>query len=63
MECEAAFQQLKYKFISPPILMHFDTKKEIIMETDASDYVSAGIMSQYNNNGVLHPVAYFSKKH
>ena len=34
-----------------------------MIETDASDYVSAGIMSQYNDNGVLHPVAYFSQKH
>ena len=63
VECESAFQQLKHKFISAPILIHFDTKKEIIMETDASDYVSAGIISQYDDNGVLHLVAYFSKKH
>ena len=32
------------------------------METDASDYISAGILSQYHD-GVLHPVAFFSKKH
>ena len=63
VECEAAFQQLKHKFISAPILMHFDAEREIIVETDASDYVSAGMMSQYDDNGVLHPVAYFSKKH
>ena len=43
--------------------MHFDAEKKIIIETDASDYVSAGIMLQYDDNGVLHPVAYFSKKH
>ena len=43
--------------------MHFDAEKEIIVETDTSDYISAGIMSQYNDNGVLHPVGYFSKKH
>ena len=62
-ECEAAFQQLKHGFISAPILMHFDTEKEIIVKTDASDYVSAGIMSQYDDNSVLHLVAYFSRKH
>ena len=43
--------------------MHFDAKKENIIETDALDYISAGIMSQYDNNGVLYPVAFFSKKH
>ena len=41
--------------------MHFDAEKEIIIETDALDYVSASIMSQHDDNGVLHPVAYFSK--
>ena len=44
-------------------MMHFDAEKEIIVETDALDYVSAGIISQYDDNGVLYPVAYFSKKH
>ena len=34
-----------------------------MVKTDASDYVSGGILSQYNENDVLHSVAYFSKKH
>jgi hypothetical protein len=33
------------------------------VETDASDYVSAGMLSQYDDNGILYPVAFFSKKH
>ena len=33
------------------------------MEMDASDYVSAGVISQYDANGIVHPVAFFSKKH
>ena len=33
------------------------------METDASDYVSAGVLSQLDDEGILHPVAFFSKKH
>jgi hypothetical protein len=33
------------------------------VETDASDYVSTGVLSQYNDEGILHPVAFFSKKH
>ena len=33
-ECEAAFQQLKHRFISAPILTHLDSEKEIIVETD-----------------------------
>ena len=43
--------------------MHFVYDKEITIETDASDYVSAGIMSQYDESGTLHPVAFLTKKH
>jgi hypothetical protein len=46
-----------------PILRHFDHDREVIVETDASDYISAGILSQYDDEGVLHPVPFFSKKH
>ena len=62
-EYEVAFQELKHRFTSAPVLQHFDPDKEIIMEMDASDYISAGVMSQYDADGILHPVAFFSKKH
>ena len=39
-----AFQSLKNAFISAPILRHFDADKKFMVETDASDYVSAGIL-------------------
>ena len=61
-ECEQAFQTLKSAFTSAPVLKHFDPDLEIIVETDASDYISAGILSQYHDR-ILHPVAFFSKKH
>jgi hypothetical protein len=32
------------------------------METDASDYAIGSILSQYDNNNVLHPIAYYSRK-
>jgi hypothetical protein len=62
-KCELAFQSLKSAFIDAPVLMPFDWTKEVILETDASDYVSAGVLSQYDDSGVLRPVAFFSKKH
>ena len=54
---------LKDAFTSTPILQHFDYEKAIIVETDASNYVSAGVLWQPDDNGVLCPVAFFSKKH
>ncbi|KAH0603205.1 uncharacterized protein H6S33_008209 [Morchella sextelata] len=60
---QIAFNALKEAFTTAPILTHFNPEKEITVETDASDYVSAGVLSQYDDNGTLRPVAYFSKKH
>ena len=63
MECEDAFKLLKEKFTSAPILQHFDPDLPIILEVDASDFVSAGVLSQRDTDGLIRPVAYFSKKH
>ena len=62
-ECQSAFDALKKAFMSDVILHHYNSDLKIIVETDASDYVSGGILSQYDKNGVLHPIAYFFKKH
>lgn len=61
--CQEAFDTLKSCFVSAPILRHFDPGKEVVVECDASDYVSSGILSQYDTEGVLHPVAFMSKKY
>ena len=62
-ECQFTFDALKKAFMSDVILRHYNPDLKIIVETDASDYVSEGILSQYNKNGILHPIAYFFKKH
>ena len=61
--CETAFQNLKVAFTSAPILRHFDPSREVFIETDASDFVSSGILSQKDNIGILYPVAFMSRKH
>lgn len=61
-ECEAAFEALKTAFATAPILQRFDPEKSSTVETDSSDYVSAGVLSQPDKDGVLRPVAFFSKK-
>ena len=60
---QQAFEELKSTFTSAPVLARFDPDRDVIVETDASDYVSAGVLSQYDDEGILHPIAYFSKKH
>ena len=59
--CETAFSALKTRFTSAPILQHFQQGLETWVETDASDHVVAGILSQVHPEG-LKPVAYFSRQ-
>ena len=54
-ECQKSFKLLKERFTTALILAHFDSIKEIIVETDASDWVSAGILSQYSDDNILRP--------
>jgi RNase H-like domain found in reverse transcriptase/Reverse transcriptase (RNA-dependent DNA polymerase)/Integrase zinc binding domain/Chromo (CHRromatin Organisation MOdifier) domain/Integrase core domain len=61
--CQEAFDMLKNSFTSAPILRHFDPAKEVFVECDASDFVSSGILSQEDDQGILHPVAFMSKKY
>ncbi|RAL66528.1 hypothetical protein DID88_006218 [Monilinia fructigena] len=50
-------------FITAPVLAYFDHNKRTVLETDASDWASGGVLSQYDSDGLLRPVAYFSAKH
>ena len=62
-EQQLAYEQLKRLFTTAPILAHFDLDRDVIIETDTSDYVSAGVLSQYGEDGILYPVAIFSTMH
>ena len=61
-KCQAAFDSLKSAFTSAPILAHFQPEHQIIVETDASDYAVAAILSQIDpDTGEVHPVAFHSR--
>jgi len=61
-EADAAFTELKQRFTTAPILAHFDAQKPVIIETDASDFAIGAVLSQRDNEGRLHPVAFHSRK-
>jgi len=61
-EQQMAFQTLKTAMVTEPTVQHFDAERPVTMETDASEYAIGAICSQPNNNGILHPVAYYSWK-
>ena len=61
-EAEKAFRELKKRLLSGPVLINADPKKPYEVETDASDYALGGQLGQRDDKGVLHPVAFYSKK-
>lgn len=62
--CQAAFDELKHRLLTAPILRHFsfDPRVDTQMETDASDGVMAGVLLQrHPDEDDWHPVAYYSE--
>jgi len=55
------FKYLKTAFASAPILTHWIPDHPIIVESDASDYALAAILSIELENGEIHPVAFHSR--
>ncbi|KAH6588897.1 hypothetical protein BASA50_010431 [Batrachochytrium salamandrivorans] len=59
---EQSLQQLKEAFCKDVILRHPDESKEFLVEVDASDYAVGGVLSQYDADKQLRPVAFFSRQ-
>jgi len=61
-QAEEAFRELKQWFTMAPILAHLDATKPVIIETDVSDFAIGAVLSQRDEEGRLHPVAFHSQK-
>ena len=61
-DCQKAFDLLKQTFCSELILGHPDESKPYVLETDASDYAIGSLLYQFDDSGVLRPIAYYSRK-
>ena len=59
--CQEAFDTLKAAFLSAPVLHHYIPGRQITVETDASDYAIAAILSITGDDGDIHPVAFRSR--
>jgi hypothetical protein len=57
-----AFDELKLRFTTAPIVTHFDPKRPVIIETDTSDFALGAVLSQSDDENRLHPVAFHSRK-
>lgn len=61
-QCEEAFRRLKTLLICAPVLAQWDPDRKTVVETDSSGYAIGGALSQYDDEGILRPVAFHSKK-
>lgn len=60
-ECEKSLIGMKKYLCSSPILSIYCQDKEVFIYTNASGDGLGAILKQPQENGLLHPVAYFSK--
>ena len=61
-KCQDAFDRLKAILKSAPVLLAPDFDKCFKLAVDASDAGIGAVLLQEDNNGIDHPVCYFSKK-
>lgn len=61
-DAQRAFDLLKERFSTAPVLAHADLEKPFIVETDGSDFALGAVLSQIQSDGELHPVAFYSRK-
>ena len=59
-QCHEAFESLKMKLMSAPVLSYPKFDSPFVVETDASIEGLGAVMSQEQADGKLHPVAYAS---
>jgi len=60
-DCHSAFESLKQRLISSPVLAYPAFTKPFTLETDASIQGLGAVLSQKQEDGKSHPVAYASR--
>jgi hypothetical protein len=56
-----AFEELKKRITSAPVLVHTDPSLKYTLETDVSRYAYGAVLSQKKEDNRLHPVGFLSK--
>ena len=59
---QKAFEELKMALTKTPVLRPFDSRHEIVVQTDASDRAVGAVLLQRPPSGALRPVAFLSRK-
>ena len=60
--CDTAFRELKKALCSSAVLRSPDFRRRFILQTDASNHGIGAVLSQCDDDGTEHPVAFYSRK-
>ncbi len=60
-KCMATFNELKQAFTHAPILTHWVPNRQLVVETNTSDYAIAAILSIYLEDSEIHPITFLSQ--
>ncbi len=59
--CQMIFEELKQQMITALVLKHFNSIREAILKTNFLNYVNDEVLSQYDDEDILHSVIFYSK--
>ncbi len=59
--CQTIFEELKQQMMTAFVLKHFNLIKEAILKTNFLNYVNDEVLSQYDDEDILHSMIFYSK--
>ncbi len=59
--CQMIFEELKQQMMTVLILKHFNLIRKAILKTNFLNYVNDEVLSQYNDEDILHSMIFYSK--
>ncbi len=59
--CQMIYEKLKQQMMTALVLKHFDSIREAILKTNFLNYVNDEVLSQYDDEDILHSVIFYSK--
>ncbi len=59
--CQTIFEELKQQMITVLVLKHFNLIRDVILKMNFLNYVNDEVLSQYDDEDILHSVIFYSK--
>ncbi len=59
--CQMIFEELKQQMTTVFILKHFYSIRKVILKTDFLNYVNDKVLSQYDDEDILHSMIFYNK--